>query len=59
MIYLAAYIVDLTLVLYRIFTAVTANPPESLSPDFVMNAQDIYMLRFLLIRPSEGDNFLF
>ena len=28
---------------------VTENPPKSLSPDFVMNAQDIYKERSLLI----------
>ena len=43
--YLAAYIVDLTLVLYGISTVVTANPPKSLSTDLVMNALDIYKSR--------------
>ena len=44
-IYLAAYIVDLTLILCAIFTAVAANPPKSLSFDFVMDAQAMYKSR--------------
>ena len=43
--YLAAYIVDLTLVLYGISTVVIANPPKSLSPDLVMKALAIYKSR--------------
>ena len=40
--YLAAYIVDLTLVLYEISMTVTANPPTSLSQDLVHDAFAIY-----------------
>ena len=48
-IYLAAYIVDLTLILFVIFTVVAANPPKSLSLDFVMNTQARYKSRSSLI----------
>lgn len=36
--YLAAYIVDLTLILYEISVMVTADPPRSLSKDLVLDA---------------------
>ena len=48
-IYLAAYIVDLTLVLYGIFTEMVANPLESLSLDFVLDVQALYKSRSSLI----------
>ena len=40
--YLAAYIVDLTLVLYDISRVVTVDPPRSLSTGLVMDALHIY-----------------
>ena len=43
--YLAAYIVDLTLVLFEISTVVTVDPPTSVSTDLVMNALARYKLR--------------
>ena len=48
-IYLATYIVDLTLVLHQIFTLLTANPRKSLSWDFVKKAQAIYRSKSPLI----------
>ena len=47
--YLASYIVDLTLVLHQISTFVTASPPKSLTWDFVKKAQSIYRSRSPLI----------
>jgi len=44
-IYLAAYIVDLTLVLYRTFRVMVANPPITLSLNLVMKAQAIHKFR--------------
>ena len=40
--YLAAYIVDLTLVLYEILTMVMMDPPKTLSTDLVMDALATY-----------------
>ena len=40
--YLAAYIVDLTLVLYELSLAMTADPPTSLSIDLVHDALAAY-----------------
>jgi len=40
--YLAAYIVDLTLVLYDILMAVKKNPPKSLSQDLVLDSLATY-----------------
>ena len=48
-IYLAAYIVDLTLILYRIFRVMVVNPPIILSLKFVMKAQAIHKSRSSLI----------
>jgi hypothetical protein len=43
--YLAAYIVDLILVLHEISTVVTVDPPKSLSPVLVMDALAAYKSR--------------
>jgi len=43
--YLAAYIVDLILVLYEISIVVTVDPPKSLSTDLVMDALATYKAR--------------
>ena len=40
--YLAAYIVDLTLVLYELSMAMTADPPTSLSINLVRDALALY-----------------
>ena len=43
--YLAAYIVDLILVLYELSMVVTVDPPKSLSTDLVMDALATYKTR--------------
>jgi hypothetical protein len=43
--YLAAYIVDLILVLYEISMVVTVDPPKSLTHDLVMDALATYRPR--------------
>jgi hypothetical protein len=43
--YLAAYIVDLILVLYEISMVVTVDPPKSLTKDMVMDSLATYMPR--------------
>jgi predicted nucleotidyltransferase len=43
--YLAAYIVDLILVLYEISKVVAVDPPKRVSSDFVMDALALYKSR--------------
>ena len=43
--YLAAYIINVILVLYEISMVVTVDPPRSLSPDLVMDALAVYRAR--------------
>jgi hypothetical protein len=43
--YLAAYIIDLILVLYEISLVVTVDPPKSLSTVLVMDALETYKPR--------------
>jgi len=53
--YLAAYIVDLTLVLYEISMAVMADPPTSLSIDLVHDALAMYKVGSVKIHAQVKD----